>query len=70
MPAEYVIWPTMTHSGLVVGTRTKLVADRIATIGTPMVRKPIFQDQRKAKRTALFCPWHGQTKSKSSGKKH
>ena len=60
----------MTHSGLVVGTRTKLVADRIATIGTPMVHKPIFQDQRKAKRTALFCPQHGQTKSKSSGKKH
>ena len=33
MPAKCVICPTMTHSGLVVGTRIKLMASRTATIG-------------------------------------
>ena len=33
MPAECAIWPTITHSGLVVGTRITLMANRIATIG-------------------------------------
>ena len=32
MPAECVIWPTMTQSGLVVGTRINLMASSIETI--------------------------------------